>query len=336
MTNPFDLAGYDNQNMGGLFSSIKKVVKKAVSAPVKAVSKIAESTKNLNKAVVAVAVNPTSTQAHKNLFAAQKANLTTTVSAPLRAADTVARAVKTALTPAAIENIRKKVSGEVRKNPIFMAAVMIAASFVIGPAVAALAAKFGVAATSTLVKGATALAKSASNDLIKAAHARAVTKDAMDKVNAQVAQIAKMNAELAKDPEYQATMVAMRKLGKSDAEIIAAWGNSQTGTRTAIAQVQAVLLPQVIDYLKADPTVPSDQVQALAVDIANKMAIDAVAEAKKTQVAPILTAASKEKPVTVPPTPVSTTAQAVTAQPTAPVTQIPFLPIAAIAASLLL
>lgn len=318
MTNPFDLGGYEPQSMSGLFSKIKKAVKKVKKAT-------KSSIKSTVKTVKTTAKNPLNPKA---TIKAVKSDLKTQI----RSADTMVRAVHTALTPAAIEKLRKKISVEIRKSPIAMAAIMVAASFLIGPAVAALANQIGVA-SATMIKGATAIAKSVSNDLLKAAHVKAVTKDVMDKINKQVNKISKMNADLAKDADFVKTIKYMKDRNRSDADVLITWADSATARKTAEAQVAAMLLPDVIAKLKADKSVPSAQVDSIAKETVAKMASEIVMEARVKQVSPLVNAIKQEPLPTALPASKAAVTNAVTIQaPRQPEQN--FIPLVAVAASL--
>lgn len=264
MTNPFDLGGYDNQNMGGFFSKIKKAVKKVGKAVEKTVKKV---------------------------------------------------------TPKPIMNAARKVKAEVLRSPIAQAGVMIAGSILIGPAAQALFGNVGSAVVSkTLTTAASAATKRGLTAAIQSGVANKQNAAANKELQKQIATTSAMTAAMAKDPDFIKIVVRMRGEGKTDSQIIDAWSKSQTATVAAQSQVVKTLLPQITVKLRADPSVPSKDVPALAQQLANQMAVNAVKQAQTTTATKVVNAVASD--------PVKVIAQ--------PQQSLPVVPLIALAASLLM
>lgn len=237
-----------------------------------------------------------------------------------RKIDKSARFVKSKIVPKQIDNIRKKIKKEVLSSPIGVAAVMVAGSVLVGPAVAAIAGKLGVASAAA-IKGATVVAKKAVSNAVQKGYQKTATQKAKNKLKNQTDQIAAVNAKIASDPDFQKVVVGLKKAGKSDAEIVKTWASSNTAKTLAQAQTAKILMPQVAAQLRSDPKIAQKDVPALASELSKQMAAEAVNAAQVKAVAPVVNSPN-QSPVLV------------TSQPTPP-TIPPILPMLAIATTLL-
>lgn len=280
--NHFD-APNQSMEMAGLFSKIKKAVKKSVKSVV-----------NVAKSV-----------AHKPLDIKSHAKATEkSVKAIASSAESVARNISKAVLPKKVYEAVHKVANKLKASPVFQVAVLVAGSIFMGPAVAALLGQFGVIGSPALVKGMAAVGNKAISETLKRDQQKTIIKKSnaeYEKMVKESAAIESLSAQIAKDPEFVNIIKAMKAAGKTDDEIIKEWSKSKTANEFAVTQLSKMMLPEIKAQLVAEK-VPAKEINSIAESMAKEQAAIAIENARKNIVDPTLAAASANKsPVAVMP-----------------------------------
>lgn len=183
-----------------------------------------------------------------------------------------------------LERSKKKVVNEVKRSPVAQAAVLAAGAMVLGPAVGAIAGKFGMAAGGAKVTAA-GVAKAAAGAATKTQVAKSTAKlaqrpvikqqKAMAAQNKALQEIEQINAMIATNPEFARVVANMQAQGKSNAEIMAAWAQSNTYQQIAIPEVAQTIYPTIFSDLQ-NQGMSSQAAHLVAHDAALEVAEEAV------------------------------------------------------------